>query len=87
MSRRYPPGYAGDRPGRELSREYVERVVMPLIQAGWIYHKSNRDGRGKPRLIGPDGQRYSLPNTPTDCRSVKNAQADVRRLLRERRAA
>ena len=67
-----------DSPGREISREYRDQIVKPLRRRGWRYFKSNPRGRGKPRLISPDGRTYSLPCTPSDHRAVKNALADLR---------
>lgn len=78
--RAVPVGYNGDRPGREIPRDWAEQIVRPLIAAGWTYRRSNSNGKGKPRVIGPDGQHYALANTPSDWRSLKNTRADLRRM-------
>jgi hypothetical protein len=80
-ARKYPDGYAGDRPGREIPRDYVEQIVMPLIARGWTYHRNNANKKGKPRMISPDGARYALANTPSDWRGLENAKSHLRRYL------
>lgn len=77
----YPSDYSGDRPGREIPREYREQIVMPLISAGWSYYRNNANGMGKPRMVSPEGKRYSLANTPSDWRGLENAKSHLRRYL------
>lgn len=72
--------YSGHRPGREVTREYRERIILPLIEQGWTYYRANSNGKGKPRVVSPRGDTYALANTPSDWRGLKNAQSYLRRL-------
>jgi hypothetical protein len=73
--------HEGDQPGREIPRDYREQIVLPLIAQGWTYYKTNGNGAGKPRLVSPDGRRYSLANTPSDHRGLLNAKSHLKTKL------
>lgn len=73
-------GYTGKRPGREIPRRWRDELVEPLLEQGWEYRPTNARRRGKPRLLGPDGQWYSLPNTPSEHRGFLNARSQLRRM-------
>jgi hypothetical protein len=54
----------GSKPGRELAQEW-RALIEPLItEQGWAYEPCNGNGRGKPRLVTPDGKTVTLPSTP-----------------------
>jgi hypothetical protein len=79
-SKRTRTMYAGARPGREMPKEYRE-VVNKILdgQPGWEYQPPN--GRtSKPRIINPDGRKFTLPNTPSDVRGIRNTITQLKRL-------
>lgn len=69
----------GDRPGRELYQEYRE-LIAPLLRQGWRYAKNGPNGKGKPRITSPEGRTFTLPNTPSDWRGLKNTRKELRSL-------
>lgn len=73
--------YDGPYPGREVPAEFRNKIIMPILKSGkgWTYAKGNANGAGKPRLISPDGRVYSLPNTPSDWRGLRNTMATFRK--------
>lgn len=75
-------GYIGQWPGREIPNDFRNKIVVPILRAGkgWVYKKANSNGAGKPRLISPEGQVFTLPNTPSDWRALKNTTASLRKL-------
>lgn len=72
--------YTGDRPGRELPKD-IRTLVSLCIDQGFVYKKSSASGKGKPRLLHPSGKgMYTLPNTPSDWRSLANLRAELRKM-------
>lgn len=73
--------YSGPYPGRELASKEMREAVRQLLRQGngWAYARSNGNGSGKPRLIGPDGHTYTLPSTPSDVRAMRNTMATLTR--------
>jgi hypothetical protein len=62
--------YKGDLPGREIPKAYKDEIVKPLIEQGWTYRKANSNGKGKPRIINPQGRVYTLAKTPSDVKGL-----------------
>jgi hypothetical protein len=74
--------YVGDRPGREIPKEYREKIVLPLIEEqGWRYYRTGVNGKGKPRLVNPEGKSYSLANTPSDVKGLLFLRGQLRSRL------
>lgn len=73
--------YDGPYPGMELKHKEMREAVRALLRSGkgWSYARCNGNGSGKPRLISPDGRTFTLPNTPSDNRALKNTLATLRR--------
>ncbi len=67
-------------PGREIPLEWRKQIVTPVRRQGWRYLKHSGSGRGKPRLVSPDGHAYFLGKTPSDWRALHNARAALRNL-------
>lgn len=76
---RSAPVAQSTRPGKEVPQE-IRELVTPLLDQGFRYAKTNARGKGKPRLIAPSGQTYTLPNTPSDWRALANLKAGLRQL-------
>lgn len=76
------PAYEGAWPGREIPADFRNKIVVPILRSGkgWEYRKGNANGRGKPRLISPEGRTFTLPNTPSDWRALKNSTSELRKL-------
>lgn len=74
------PTYEGDQPGGEIAPDYRTKIVLPLIEQGWVYRRSNANGGGKPRITNPQGKTFSLASTPSDVRGIKNTMATLRRM-------
>jgi hypothetical protein len=54
----------GAKPGGELPKEWRELIEPLITEQGWAYERCNSNGRGKPRLVTPDGKTVTLPSTP-----------------------
>jgi hypothetical protein len=67
----------GAKPGMELPKEWREMIEPLITEQGWEYRPSNGSGRGKPRLIAPDGKLITLANTPSR-RALVNARGYLR---------
>lgn len=74
--------YEGKWPGAEIPSDFRNKVIVPVLKAGkgWRYYPCNPNGRGKPRLVSPDGETFTLPNTPSDWRGLRNTAASLKRL-------
>lgn len=68
----------GDRPGREIPKEYRAIIERLVDDQGWRYDAS---GKGHPKLYpaDPTQPQISVPTTPGDRRSLNNFRASVRR--------
>jgi hypothetical protein len=66
----------GQKPGREVSKQ-IRDLIEPLItEQGWEYQPCNASGRGKPRLITPNGRTLTLPSSPhSSGNSLENTRA------------
>lgn len=73
-------GYLAQKPGSEIPREYRDLIQPLLTEHGWKYFKHNTNGKGKPRVVTPDGQTYTLAKTPSDYRGLNNTRARLRQL-------
>lgn len=54
----------GDKPGGEIPKQLRELIEPLLTEQGWRYQPNGRAGRGRPRVINPDGFVCTLPSTP-----------------------
>lgn len=72
--------YLAQKPGREVPQEIRELIDPILTDQSFRYYRNNANGRGKPRIITPDGRTYILPKTPSDWRTMQNLRADLRKL-------
>lgn len=61
--------YLADRPGKELTKEYRE-LVRDLCAHGFRYYRTGPNGKGKPRVVNPEGKLFALPNTPSDVKGL-----------------
>lgn len=73
-----PTATGGDRPGREIPKEYREIVEYLIDQHGWRYSAS---GKGYPKLYPSDPAMpmMTIPKTPSDRRGLRNFISAVRR--------
>jgi predicted RNA binding protein YcfA (HicA-like mRNA interferase family) len=55
----------------------MKEIVRQLRKQGWDVSPT-RNGHFRAR--SPNGSVYTLPHSPSDRRSVKNARSDLRRL-------
>lgn len=68
----------GERPGKEMPKEWRDLIEPLITEQGWAYYPRNNSGRGKPRVISPTGKTVSLASTPSDVRAVLNAKATLK---------
>lgn len=62
---------------RYSSDKQFNRLVNDLVAHGWTF----RHGTKHDQLKSPDGHLVVIPRTPSDWRSIKNAERDIRRAL------
>lgn len=62
---------------RYSSNKQFNRLVNDLVGRGWGF----RHGTKHDQLKAPNGRLVVIPRTPSDWRSIKNAERDVRRVL------
>ena len=66
-----------DKGGATMNKE-IRAIIEEAERQGW---RSRPMANGHTRLYGPDGRtQITLPGTPSDYRSLKNAIADMRRV-------
>lgn len=67
----------GDRPGKEIPKEYREIVDHQISAYGWRYDPT---GKGYPKLYPADRTKrpIAVPKTPSDRRGIKNFAAQIR---------
>ena len=55
----------------------IDRLVRSLVRSGWTFRRGGKHGRVK----SPDGMTsVTVPSTPSDWRSSRNFERDLRRI-------
>lgn len=62
---------------RYSSNKQFNGLVNDLVARGWVF----RRGTKHDQLKAPNGRLVVIPRTPSDWRSIRNAERDVRRAL------
>jgi hypothetical protein len=57
-----------------LRKDY-DRVIKNAVDQGWTLREG---GRGRDRLVSPDGYQYVIPDNPKDPRGFKNFKAELK---------
>lgn len=69
----------GAKPGRELAQQTRELIEPLITEQGWTYLPHSGSGRGKPRVISPDGKTFTLPSSPhLSGRTLENTRTFLR---------
>ena len=61
---------------RYSTNSEINRMVVDLIREGWTPFRGKRHYR----IIAPSGDRQTVPGSPGDWRTVKNFQADIKKI-------
>jgi predicted RNA binding protein YcfA (HicA-like mRNA interferase family) len=60
------------------SNKDIDQLIRQLIRQGWSFRRGGKHGR----IIHPDGrQTLTVANSPSDYRSLRNFQRDLRRII------